>query len=618
MPRPNATALRLTLLAAATLLAGRAGAATVPWHIAEEATLYDGTARIVDATVAFAGGDAPSVALMVMTNADFGLRVAIRGDGRAWSVLPAPNGILFSDGGRVSVAVPPLNAAKRAAWDVAVLGQGGFEDPKALPLPAIGARPALPYGERPRAVVMDANGDYSLATLVGDRWRERRIASPNGFPPTVHVAPNGDAWVFVIDADNRLRVSRPGARATLTLAGVANFETGFDRKGRPVVAALQSSGRELTLVDGRRRRGGLTLPKDVTVADEKRCLTAPCRVVTHSATLDAALPLGDDGVAVLYTRVTTEAQRTCEPFTGFMHPCDPAGPVNTCPKRPEYTCRDAAVARLDPRVAWLAGGRVKDASLARLLGWDADAEVARDTVGERGQRVLGAAADTAGDLHLVVVETSGRASRVRWLRLTRDDDAPTPPLVGSVTPWDSALDVVPQRDIELGFAGLRRLDDVGELRAVADGGETGGEGLGVLWGADLDGLDAKRAAVVTAELTLTEGELCGYPGIELFHGDRGAAIYLTPKGLSLVDRFKLTKTEIPVSLVGRHRVALQVGASGARAFVDGAQVGEMSLSSSVGPNANEHARVGHTNRCSAPGAPIIWHRIAIGAGAVAP
>ncbi|TNF33226.1 MAG: hypothetical protein EP329_08570 [Deltaproteobacteria bacterium] len=608
--------LAAALATASTLLvpAAPAAAAALPWRVAEEAVLYDGSARVTGAAVHFADG-APRVALMTVGNASPAMRLAVRDADGAWRVLPMPVAYLGSGTPEIA-AVTPVRRPGDPWFSLAFDGRA-FGDATELPAPPQGATQILPGVGPLRAVVYDADHGYRLATLGGGRsWRSVPIGSANAGPPTV-LAHGDSVWAVVLEGLS-LRARALTGSGGLRLSDVASFKAALDPRGRPSLVTVSGDAHTLTLVDGAHgfKKATLRLPRDVT-APQRSCLDAPCRVVTHDGQLEDVLAL-EGGAAAVYTLSTTVAQQKCEPFRGMMHPCDPAGPINTCPEPPEFTCTAPGVETRDPRLAWIAGGAVRDASLAPLLGWEVG-PAKRDAVGDFAYRVLAATADATGAVHLVVRDRVERGSRVRWLRLVPAAAAPpTRRNAGSATPWTSTFDVVPQSDVQLALVGLNREEAAGTPRFGADGVETGGEGLGVLWSADLDGLDPRRAAVVTVDVTLPAEPLCGTPGLQLFHGDRGAAVHLAADGVTLVDRYKGTVVTLPKALNGRHRLVLQVGESGARVFVDDEPLASLELMRSAGPMANERLWIGQIARCVSPGAPLTWHRIAVGQGALAP
>ncbi|MCA9555983.1 MAG: hypothetical protein KC933_38515, partial [Myxococcales bacterium] len=442
-------------------------------------------------------------------------------------------------------------------------------------------------------------------------WKRTRVAS--GSPPVVRTSARG-AWVFTLEGTTVLGRALTGS-GRLRVRDAIAFEAALDPRGRPAVATLGARTNAITLVDGA-RRGALRLPPDVHAAPEA-CLKAPCEVVAHTAELDAVVATAR-GAAALYTQATTTGAQTCRPFDGPWHPCDPAGPRNTCPSRPKYSCSAKEEVARDPRVAWLARGALRHASLAPLLGWS-QADLRSSDAWQVMGAVLGAAADPQGNLHLVVREPASRGAAVRWLRLVPADTPVGERTVADVAPWSSAFDVVPTSEDALAFAGVARQHWVGAVRF----GPEGAEASGGQWSAALDGLDPEQAAQATVELTFPaapdpSSPVCGAPAIQLFHQGRGAAVYLEAAGMTLVDRYAEASQRLSVPLAGRHRLELRVGRAAAEARVDGASVGRVTFSGPARSVANERLWVGHTSLCMTPSPPLVWHRLAVTSTAAAP
>lgn len=483
-----------------------------------------------------------------------------------WVERPVPRGVV-AEGPEdlVLLAEPQASASGRR-----LLANGKWTGIPGSALPTGATGPAAVDGAG-RATVFGYDG--AGAAL----WRE---AADGAW--SAQALPVERLWSTFAQGGELWRITGKGILGPRTLRrSLENIEGvpagTLDSRGQPALVWTEG-GRILVQHSG--GLASLDLPKDISPTAE-RCVSAPCESVLNFATAGIAGLHGT--LAVPYVRGAIVQQTQCRPYDGPYSVCTPAGPFDTCPDPPQWTCEGPETRTHELRLATVDGGKVEDRALGQELH-----------LGNGPLELWDVAGDTKGRLHLLFRTEAA----IRYALLSPEASpveiptlrVPAPPVV---------LDTLDETTLGLaGFAtGLSAW--AGDRAPGFAKGEahTGGEHGPGWWTAGLSSTPGGRTVALDLQLEVEAVEPCGRPALQLVRGGQALTATLTPEGIELQAPGGATET-VPLPQLPT-RLRLELGPNGGAVSVDDRllmRTGGIDAAISGG-----YARFGDTHRCGAGG-----------------
>lgn len=555
------------------------------WSLAAHAT-----PPVVDPVLDLGGGLADAeylplpdgrVAIAAIASAPQGLSWVLlperagAGGAGTWTVLPTPGGTLVSaDDGIWAVTAwdAPLRAGR--VWQL----DGTSWQP----------RPTLPDGTGVggvQAVRVDAGGvavwAHRSGTLVERRvrdgvWRDR-------------THPNTTAWDDEGTVYLRTRATVHGRRRHAVPQVTADAPLVFDEDaaGRPLFVAADD-GRLRVWFAGAAHTEAVPASERV---DRSVCPETPRTevVVVHQLPTDGRLAFGPREAVVPWVQSTQTLQTRC--VERPPHPCDPAGPVDTCPRGPIYDF---------PPVR---GSESWTRELKVLRGHGDQWEAVSIEVPFQPVRVLDTRVE-GGETWLLVEGGTDRGTRTLY-HVRLGSSGPPAEVV-----WPVQIDVEPLALDQVLAAGLSPglgSSTTAPPASWSEGGlETGGARRGAAW-IDLVGprTDDPLTLTVRAEVS-PWGTDCGQPEIRLWRGTEAHSLLLGGPSALLV----ASPTDPPLSLDapghGSHAWTLSLSEDGLVVAVDDVVVHRRAVPpSSVGGLGGSF---GQRSSCGVPVGPAVRWR----------
>ncbi|MCB9746594.1 MAG: hypothetical protein H6741_10060 [Alphaproteobacteria bacterium] len=496
----------------------------------------------------------------------------------SWTAIPSPAG---------AIVATPTGLQSLVLWPDPLIGgrRWALEGESWVALPPMPPAPPSAYG-------------VQAARVDVDGWVEAWLPGGGGL---LHVQEEDGAWrvndlgdAEAWDDDGQVFVEAGHAvagRRRWRAPGVSEQTwLSFDEspEGQPVFVALDE-GRLRTWFAGE----SLTLPLERSVMPAlEGCVSERCtQVVVHYATpRDGRFAFDANGPVVPLLQTTRTSELLCRALP--PHPCDPVGPINTCPTEPEYQCegptetetallllrRRAGEWQLDPLELPAPPLRVLDSGLI-----DEELQLLVETGVEGAAR----------SLSLVRVDARGPARPVRF-----PEAAAAPMTLDALTtagfvPGQGANTYQPWP--EWSEAGLR----------------TGGEAHGPGW-VEL-GLPRREGPVrLTAEAELGPwSQSCGQPELFLRLGGEVLRLYLGGEALILEDAMRAERVPIEAPAQGAHAWSLLRDEEAWAVEVDGAEVYRRPAPP-LTPGDGLFA-LGQRSSCGIPPGPeVLWTAISVG------
>ena len=522
-------------------------AAAPALHVEEDSVVWSSPASPPLATLLLDAAGAPRISLYNVGG--YTTQALLVPEGDAWRELPVPRGRVMEGTEDVVVLRMAQEGAVTPGW---LALQDGAWVASDGPLPdgdSVGAVGLSPDGA---LTVVQRRENILYQSIYKKSWRHRRVDDGANYGRVE----GGRVWWLASDG---LRGPSPRVWGGLNRAEARTF--GFDAASRPALAVV--SGDTLTV----EHAGGtarLALPGDSVPAPE-RCLDHPCAVTHNDVWLRArrGVVAWQGGLLVPYSQRTETGEMTCRPFEGDLHPCDPAGLINTCPDPPRWSCDTPTELAEELRAAWVRGSAVQDLPLGELLGSTTGAAPA----------VFDQRAGPDGRLHLLVGESGGgTAWLVRYVRLgPAAGDRVSRPVRAAPGVSLDALD-----ELSLGVAGFATTLNsaaAGRSPAFEDGvAVTGGAHGPGWWSRDLSAVPTDAPVTLTVGFEVHGDEGCGGPVARMVRGGAGVEVSWLADGLSLRPLQRDLPVRLPPLGPGAHTLALSVDAAGVRVSVDGAEV----------------------------------------------
>lgn len=554
------------LLALLLTLCAWAGVVLEPLHDsgagffdAEFLPLPDGRTAI-----AFHPGTTPRGALVLLP------------DEAAWTTVPAPGVVLIAAPDGLRALTP---------WPDPILGGRSWRlegerfialDPLPEPPQSYGVQAARVGADGQVEAWVSAQGALAHLTTQGERWTSESLGNT--------VAWDDEGAVYLQDVSHV-----QGRRRWRIPKVVEGSQLSFDESpgGAPLFVAVEE-GRVRVWYGGEAHTE--PTPASRTI-DATACTTSPCEQVEVIQAVPWSGRLAFDGEdpVIPIVRDTRVSSLTCRPMP--MHPCDPAGPINTCPTEPSYDCSGPVEQTHELLLLRRRGG-----------AWSAEpVPLEVDPLRVLDARVEG------GEVQ-VLLETGvpAQARSLSLLRLGAEGEPRQVRTPGSAAAQPLSLDAM----VTAGFVPNEGSSTYMPAPAWEEGAlRTGGEALGVGW-VDLT-LPASEAGVrmeVHAEVEAWP-QACGTP--ELLVRDRRGLERLLLSGEALILESDGKQAPIEAPAHGVHAWALSLDAEAVVVEVDGEEVHRRARPTAApGPL---YLSFGQRTTCGSPVGPeALWTGVSVG------
>jgi len=404
------------------------------------------------------------------------------------------------------------------------------------------------------------------------RWEGRWVDLPGELPANVfnaHVLADGRMQVYTAEGrlvegkDHRFRRVGPGPQASSSIGGV-------DADGEAVLAWVEANILNIRHAGGAAR---LPLGSSPEPVDSEQCMTTPCESVWDTTQLTGDIIALDGWIGVPYKTSHSTQELSCreEP----PHPCDPAGPINTCPTEPNIRCTGPIDVVSSAGIAWVKGSHIESQVFA-----------------VPGVEVASATVDAQGRVHVVGPSDLG----LRYLRLGSDEESVPARAVRLDPP--GAVTLERHGMTHSGFIFQDRFQDARAPTPLwAQGSiQTGGEHGDGYWIAANPWLgDRSMALEVDVEVEPLAGG-CGDPWVGLRHLGREFGVLFSDP-IQIFANGEVLDTGLGAK--GKHTVRVEVDSGEARVEVDGVvtpvELGEPSML--PGSRGYNSAEFGHFRGC---------------------